>query len=68
MISLNEIYNNKENLPLPTIRMAALGWWNNTLNLEDRIIFQQKWFPKRKFDSLTGREIQQIWDIEFKYI
>ena len=58
------IIENRSKLPLQLVRASALSWWKNELNLHQRIELQKRWFENRNLYTLTGREIQQIWESE----
>ena len=54
-----------------TTREQVMQWWNNLGdNYYQRIILKQrltdKHFLKRDFETLTGREIEEIWRKEVK--
>ena len=57
------IIENRSKLPLQLVRASALVWWKK-LNLHQRIELQRQWFNNRTIYTLTGREIQQIWESE----
>ncbi len=58
-------------------RMAALEWWETLrktdlrsnsfwTDTKDRGYYTRKYYPERKYQWLTGREIQKIWESEVK--
>ena len=59
-----QIIENRSKLPLQIVRASALSWWKNEINLYQRIELQKRWFENRNLYTLTGREIQQIWESE----
>jgi len=50
-------------LPILVVRQRAMLWWNN-LRLTERVIEMNKFGvePYRSSESLTGREIQAIYE------
>src|ERR1035437_1382746 len=45
-------------------RMTAIKWWNMELSLKDRELNTRLIMPSyRRQDSLTGSEIENMWDI-----
>ena len=61
------IIENRSKLPLQLVRDSALSWWNKELNLHQRLELQRRWFKDRTLYTLTGREIQQIWESEVSH-
>ena len=61
------IIENGSKLPLQLVRAIALNWWNKELNLYQRLELQRRWYNYRTLYTLTGREIQQIWESEVSH-
>ena len=61
------IIENRSKLPLQLVRASALSWWNKELNLYQRLELQRRWYNDRTLYTLTGREIQQIWESEVSH-
>lgn len=61
------IIENRSKLPLQLVRASALSWWNKELNLHQRLELQRRWFKDRTLYTLTGSEIQQIWESEVSH-
>lgn len=61
------IIENGSKLPLQLVRASALNWWNKELNLYQRLELQRRWYNYRTLYTLTGREIQQIWESEVSH-
>ena len=61
------IIENGSKLPLQLVRASALNWWNKELNLYQRLELQRRWYNYRTLYTLTGREIQQIWESEISH-
>ena len=61
------IIENGSKLPLQLVRVSALNWWNKELNLYQRLELQRRWYNYRTLYTLTGREIQQIWESEVSH-
>lgn len=61
------IIENRSKLPLQLVRASALSWWNKELNLHQRLELQRRWYNDRTLYTLTGREIQQIWESEVSH-
>lgn len=59
-----QIIENRRKLPLQILRGSALRWWDNDINLHQRLELQKRWFGNRNLYTLTGREIHKIWDCE----
>ena len=61
------IIENGSKLPLQLVRASSLNWWNKELNLYQRLELQRRWYNYRTLYTLTGREIQQIWESEVSH-
>ena len=61
------IIENGSKLPLQLVRASALIWWNKELNLYQRLELQRRWYNYRTLYTLTGREIQHIWESEVSH-
>ena len=61
------IIENGSKLPLQLVRASALNWWNKELDLYQRLELQRRWYNYRTLYTLTGREIQQIWESEVSH-
>jgi len=45
-------------------RKSAIAWWSNDLDKKEKQDFTDAYYGGRKWNSLTGREIESIWKIE----
>ncbi len=61
-----------KNDPRPeiTIRAISIHWWNSLTSI-DKLLKSEKYFAdtgffERNFNTLTGREIEEIWKMELK--
>lgn len=53
--------NNMKNLEYLNKRKAALSWWDKLYEFE-KFNFSQTYYPERNQMTLTGREIQAIFE------
>ena len=53
---------NKNNRTMES-RIIAMGWWNDSLTSDDKGSFAHKYY-ERPWQTLTGREIEQIYKHE----
>ena len=51
-----------------TDRELSMGWWNNLPDTTTKQNLCNKMYPDRMESSLTGREIQILWDKHAEYI
>lgn len=49
-----------------TTRQQAMNWWNTQLSERLKDVLTDDYFFMRTPQSLTGREIEQIWTKELK--
>ena len=53
-----------KNIDMNIYRKSAIAWWSNDLDKKEKQDFTDAYYGGRKWNSLTGREIESIWKIE----